>query len=182
VINKKRGNNKRPLTFENLEPRTPLAGLTLITHGFQLGDDPNLPRWVNSMAEETRKAIATSYGHSERYEDIASFNLELIENNSNQIQVSDWDYSNYQHNSELNDYNLSDSFNAEAIITLDWSSIAAVNETSTITVARTVSDYLLNSNWNLGKQLLSSGIHLIGHSRGASLVSALAENLGKEGI
>lgn len=178
----KRG--KRIRTFETLEQRTPKAGFTLITHGFDIGDDPKLPQWVDALAQDIRLEIAASYLFPGAPEYIARFNLELTQKD-NKI-IPRWDYSRYKNPYALGqsplDYDLKDSFQGEAVITLDWSAIASVGEITTNQLGKVVADFFLNEDWNLARQLLSSDIHLIGHSRGASLVGAIAENLGKEGI
>ena len=69
------------------------------------------------------------------------------------------------------------------MITIDWSSVASTLGISTGNVADAVDAFLTGTaSGDLGQQVLALSIHLIGHSRGGSLMSALADNLGKAGI
>src|SRR5437870_2363671 len=68
---------------------------------------------------------------------------------------------------------------SEIIIRLDWSDLAGLISTSTVDVANVVADYLLESPRTL---FLQNPIHLIGHSRGASLMTRLAQRFAQRGI
>ena len=78
----------------------------------------------------------------------------------------------------------SSSLTGDVVITVDWSSLSTIDATSTGTVAEAVTDTLLNSGPSLGFGGLLPEIpfHLIGHSRGGSLVAEIAGDLGKQGI
>ncbi|MEK6871988.1 MAG: dockerin type I domain-containing protein [Nanoarchaeota archaeon] len=165
--------------FEKLEDRLACAGLTILTHGFQLEDKPNMPAWVNGMSDAIAQRTAEEYEID--YHDIAQFRMQVTKINT-QLAVSDFTFNNnFNANVLPTEFDLKNSANAEAIIALDWSALAGFPQTSTTQVAQTVSNYLLQDT-TLNKQLLSLPMHLIGHSRGASLINALAEKFGEKDL
>lgn len=159
---------------ESLEPRRLLAGVTLITHGFG-GDTTG---WVTAMAN----AIDAR----------ADFDIDPItytvtvtdpgeDNGPLDVQISSLD------GPELGD---AAAANPEIIILLNWSSLAgdfSINDhhRSTVDVAAAVTERLLAPSFFIGlggKTVASWPMHLIGHSRGASLVGELARDLGMHGV
>ena len=73
----------------------------------------------------------------------------------------------------------------EIVIELDWSAIAGLDSYSTYEVADAVADILMatNSFPELdGRPAIEFPIHLIGHSRGGSLMAQLSYDLGTNGI
>lgn len=77
----------------------------------------------------------------------------------------------------------------EIFIKLDWSAIANLGVSSpgisTSNIAQSAVDSILNPSFfpeMQGRSIVELPIHLIGHSRGGSVVSAMAELLGKRGI
>jgi hypothetical protein len=74
----------------------------------------------------------------------------------------------------------------EIIIAFDWSSLAtSLFEPSTSTVASQIAAALLSTNFLPalgGRALAEFPLHLIGHSRGASLVAEMARVLGAQGL
>ncbi len=73
----------------------------------------------------------------------------------------------------------------EIILRVDWSDldggIHALNSTPTGDVANVLANYLETTQIG-GRWLYEAPIHLVGHSRGASLITVLAERLGESGI
>jgi len=81
-------------------------------------------------------------------------------------------------------------YNGEIIIKLDWAELSSpFNEwplpvpdwTSTGAIADAFAEYLLQTNVN-GRYWIEQPLHLIGFSRGASVVCALSERLGEAGV
>src|SRR3954466_4003628 len=75
---------------------------------------------------------------------------------------------------------LDETTDAEMIVKLDWGAVSG-GDVLTQDVASVVADYMIRGHGDV-PPLVSMPIHLIGHSRGASLVVALSQDLGKRGI
>jgi uncharacterized repeat protein (TIGR02543 family) len=75
---------------------------------------------------------------------------------------------------------ISQTTNAEVILTINWSTLARndIYTTSSSDIAAAVVDYLLSQH----PEFLQLPIHLIGHSRGGSVVSEISRILGYYGI
>ncbi|NOX57046.1 MAG: hypothetical protein GXP27_21930, partial [Planctomycetes bacterium] len=134
--------------------------VTLITHGWNSGPDG----WVDAMADAIAESAKTN-----GFESVAEYSL-VVDDNAGSIGVSD-----FRLESGKTDWDF-------AVVKLDWSDLDGGvgfpgDHTPTGDVAAVVAEYLVNST-----SLLQHPLHLIGHSRGASLNSALAEELGKLGI
>ena len=171
----------RKLRCEVLEDRRLLNGVTIITHGYESSDAPENLAWVDIMRKRIAEHIASVYGG--QAQDVAQFNM-IVTNQANP-EVTDWRFggSFVRTAGTETSFSLSDSLGGEVVIELDWSDIAGLfDNVPTEKVASLVSSYLSSSLGNLGQQLLSAPIHLIGHSRGASLMAALAEDLGEVGL
>jgi hypothetical protein len=143
--------------LEVLENRTLFAGVTILTHG----NEGNITGWIASAAA----AMQVRFGGT----DAASIYIMKVGSDGvESVTLADGNKP------------LEQTTKSEAIVELDWSSIA---DTSHFTdgVASNVADYLLNTHSGVPdfKQL---PIHLIGHSRGASLMVALSYDLGQRGI
>ena len=155
--------------FEPLEPRQLLTGVTIITHGFggSAGD------WVTSMgnlfaqqtgllANQPRYLMTvTDVGHDGGPLTVASSALGPA--------APSWG-------------------STEIIVLLDWSDVAGSfpfggYHRPTADVGAAVATKLLNSFSipDLSEPLAQLPIQLIGHSRGASLISELARGLGEKG-
>lgn len=166
------GPSCRPLQCEKLEPRHLLSGVTLITHGF----NGNVDGWVTEMAD----AVADRFGSSAdqpRYE----------------VTVTDPGHDNGPLSvaaSSLGTSTPADPLDPEITILLDWSDVAGSlswgggYHRSTADVAASVAEVLVQSQFlpNFAAPLAELPFHLIGHSRGASLVAELAKNLGEQGV
>ncbi len=174
---------RRRLLCEPLEDRRLLSGVTFITHGAQPpGDEPQLPTWVARMAEEVAVRIGEAY--EGQAESVAQFKM-TVQEVDGAVQVTGWDFhGTFAPGAEdtAATYDLAKSLGGEAVVSLDWSAVATPWEATTQSVAEAVSNYLFTGLASLGADLLASPIHLIGHSRGASLVGALAEDFGQAGV
>lgn len=143
------------------------AGVTIITHGYT--DDFVLPKWNLGMAE----AIANYF----RFPDT---NLVCYEVSAEYV-------SGYRVTQrKLAGAPLTSGFSGEIVIKLDWTDLnGAVSPESTIDVAALVVPRLLQPGFipDLGNRaLVELPIHLIGHSRGGSLVCEMSKLLGQEGV
>lgn len=159
-----RGNTYR-CDFEGLEDRTLMSGVTVITHGYQLTNsaDP----WVHEMA----LAVAARAGP-----DTSIYRMKLSGTGS-QVRVAGFQLvagkplTTPTHR------------NNEAVIELDWAEASGVvHYADTAAIAALVKPFLVNPIRGVGTALAQTPVHLIGHSRGGSMVSALARSLGASGI
>jgi hypothetical protein len=159
------------VALEALEQRRMFYGVTLVTHGYEpFWSDA--PQWVSKMAS----AIATRAGAGS-----SIYKLKIVD--------SDGTASVQSFTRMFGDGPGSvASANAETVIILDWADASGVlgfsTPYSTTQIAGLVEPYLLNPipTSNISAPLASGPIHLIGHSRGGSLVAALADDLGQDGI
>ncbi len=138
------------------------AGVTIITHGF----NGNVTDWIIPMA-----AVIPDYDLFPG----TNFSCYVIR------VASDYSVSI----SRIGGVSplLTDS--GEIIIKLDWSQLADTLGNSTTDIAQSVVPSLLSTTFvsELGGRALSEfPIHLIGHSRGGSLVSEMARLLGAQGV
>lgn len=162
-----------PPECEALENRVHLAGVTVLTHGFQLTG--NFPGWVDQMAVaiearagvpgmDTRhlRVTAASNGASGTIEDVRNTGA------------------------------FSQARSAEAVVSINWADASNNNVLPTIfeplvftrDIASLGAASLLGTWDNIGNTgaLAELPIHLIGHSRGAGVMSELARALGEAGI
>jgi hypothetical protein len=173
-VHRRTRSNAATYTAEPLEPRVFLAGVTIVTHGY--GGNAN--DWVAAMAN----AIAAKVGPS-----AAVYKMTASDNGANgPIVVS----------APVPDgsVNPATSANPEIIIRLDWSQMAGSGlfggyHRSTVDVGAAVARRLLgdgmggNASLIPGvSSLLSLPVHLVGHSRGGSLVGEIAKDLGASGV
>ncbi len=149
----------------SIKAASPSCGLTIITHGFQ----PNgtyLPPWVREMADAIKARTGANIPiYRVRYDKqsagTTADDLIQLEDGASSIDMMS---------------------SGAAIILLDWA--AASDETVEYpaqNVADLFFDYLFGQQHN-GHYLVELPIHLIGHSRGASLNSRLAYSLAANGI
>ena len=157
---------------------TKAAGVTIITHGF----DSDVTGWITFMADEV-----ASYYHS-RYPElstnIAIYTITLTTDGSNYYYQWTRDSGGSPSNTDT----------GEIIVKLDWSQLAgspsdAINpfndDTSTLIVAQLVYNVISQTNTISdlnGHALVEFPIHLIGHSRGASLMNEVSRISGTNGI
>jgi hypothetical protein len=154
-------------SLEPLESRRLLAGVTLVTHGFQ--PNQQTPAWTGEMAD----AIADRVGGASIY----------------RLVVGPTGTQGVAQVQSFARVSTGPAHNAQAVIELDWSSVSNFlsNPVYTGQVASLVLPYLLNTQSLPGdpltvQPLAQLPIHLAGHSRGASLVSDLARRLGESGV
>lgn len=157
--------------LEALESRTLLTGLTIITHGYSPEPDASLPIWVNQMGDDITMAAG---GFSK----VARYTMRVHNGiGGGPILVDDPVL-------DAGSPRLSHASSGEGVLKLDWTDlnggIHSGSSTSTALVADAVVDVLLNDHLD-GVDPLSLPLHLIGHSRGGSLIAALARRLGERG-
>jgi hypothetical protein len=141
------------------------AGVTIITHGFS----GNADGWILGMA-----------GKVPDYYRFAGTNVicyEMTVTYSGNFSVS---------SRKVAGGHPTNDFNPEIIIKLDWGALAGFfNQFDTYEVAAAVVPSLIQTNFipELGGRALAElPIHLVGHSRGGSLVCEMARLLGTNGI
>jgi hypothetical protein len=153
---------ERPRYIESLETRRFLAGVTIITHGFE----DNTTGWVSTMAD----AIANRAGGRS---DVAIYTLEVgLDSNSNLAVLG----LVHQHDTST----ITTASSGETILKLDWSTVSD-GTYSTVQVGDVVAAWLMATPAGL-PSLDEMPIHLIGHSRGASLNTEIAKDLGEHDI
>lgn len=170
------------------------GGVTIITHGFASGSQG----WVANMGLNIGYQIVDETEAKEGKEltviPYATYEIEITNNENN---INGYQYTGSVSKDELSSgYNLywglnninirsmAESRNGEAIILVGWSDIDqfGVNSVTTQDVAYLVREALLINDSAFGDSPLTVPIHLIGHSRGGSVVGALAEYLGEWNI
>lgn len=154
-----------PDLFEPLESRVLLAGVTIITHGQTVS--PELPRWVEGM----RDAIVERLGG-----DAVTATLRVgAMNGALEARLSEFSSS------------AASSQSGEFVVVLDWSEVAigaVAPAADTDDVARAAFDELVRpgSLPLIGGSLAELPLHLIGHSRGGSVVMEMAKLAARAGL
>ena len=149
------------------------AGVTIITHGYN-GD---VTGWITAMADEI-PVYYHSYHEPGLGTNLTIYTLTLTTDGSNYYYQWARDSGGAPVTTDT----------GEIIIKLDWSQMAggtAPYDISTYKVAAVVSYVLLQTNAIAdlnGHALAEYPIHLIGHSRGGSLMSQLSYILGTNGV
>lgn len=142
------------------------AGVTVITHGF----NGNVTDWIIPMAQEI-PGFASFPGVT-----FSCYEISIEENGSGQTVATATFLGGVAPM-------LSDS--GEILIKLDWSSLAGFGGASTTTVANAAVGALLSSGLIAemgGRPLAELPLHLIGHSRGGSVVTEMGRLLGAQGV
>jgi hypothetical protein len=153
---------------------TRAAGVTIITHGFE--DDTSFPTWVAAMADKMPTYFNNRYPTLNT--NFTTYRLVMTYSNG----------SYYFSSTRTNGAPPSATASGEIVIELDWSSLSGDlfdNYASTYNVAQAVSQVLMLTNAIAelnGHALTEFPIHLIGHSRGGSLISQMSYVLGTNGI
>ena len=142
------------------------AGVTVITHGF----NGNVTDWVIPMAE-AMPGYASFPGTTD-----TCYELAITRNGSGQYVAT----ISLHHGVPP-----TESDSGEIFIKLDWSTLSGVGGASTTTVANATVGALLSTTLipELGGRALAElPMHLIGHSRGGSVVTEMARLLGAQGV
>jgi len=147
--------------------------VTIITHGFETG---GYPTWISATAGQI-----PAYFH-ERYPDLntnfTTYRLTVSYNSGNYIFAS----------SRTNGISPLATDSGEIIVELDWSSLSGDvfhSYANTYNVGLAVAQVLMLTNAIAdlnGHALIEFPVHLVGHSRGGSLMSQVAFDLGTNGI
>jgi Ca2+-binding RTX toxin-like protein len=151
------------LLVEPLESRQLLSGVTILTHGY----NGSINTWVAGLAN----AIAERAGGTSDTSQYTMIVNHALSDNSVKVLSLTLDSGSP---SPLQTHS------GEIIVKLDWSQISS-GQVSTRTVGDVVADFLMQSHAGL-PPLADLPIHLIGHSRGASLNVEIANRLGAHGI
>ena len=153
---------------------TKAAGVTIITHGYE--DDNSFPTWVAAMADQMPTYF--NYRYPNLNTNFTTYRLVITYSNG----------SYYFSSTRTNGAPPSATASGEIVIELDWSSLSgdlSDSYASTYDVGWAVSQVLMLTNAISelnGHALTEFPIHLIGHSRGGSLISQMSYILGTNGI
>lgn len=151
-------------TFDSLEPRRLLAGVTLLAHG----NNGSIDDWV---AAEAAAIVGRAGGASAA----SVYTLTVQDTGGGELGVTAFDadpgYGDYRNTTS-----------SELVVRLDWTAIDD-GSFSTGAVASAVANYFLLPRTSQRLPALAElPIHLIGHSRGASLVAEMARLFGRRGV
>jgi hypothetical protein len=153
-----------------VQSRCLATGVTIITHGFEA--DSTYPTWITAMAD-----AVPGYAHFQGT-NFTIYRLTMTYNGTAYVVSA----------SRTNGVPPSASDSGEIIVELDWSKISgdvSDNYASTYGVAFAASQALARTNFISelnGHALAEFPLHLVGHSRGGSLVSDMSRQLGTNGI
>lgn len=153
------------LTVLAVDAANPTCGLTIITHGFQLGGE-TAPSWTRKMAEAIGDRIGENLPiYRLRYDKQAEGTTA-----DDQIQLEDG----------ATDIDITQF--GGAILILDWAD--ASNETTEYSAQDVADKFFAHIFGQLhnGENLVTVPIHLIGHSRGCSVNARIAHSLGANGV
>jgi hypothetical protein len=142
------------------------AGVTIITHGF----NSNVTDWIIPMAGKVGAYPGFPGSTYSCYE------ISITRNGSGQYVAA---ASFLSGTPPL----LTDS--GEIVVKLDWSTLSGLGGPSTTTIAQTTANALLATNLIPelgGRALVELPLHLIGHSRGGSVITEMARLLGAQGV
>jgi hypothetical protein len=146
-------------------PSARAGGVTLITHGF----NSDVTSWIMPMA-----------GAMTRYANYPGTNsscyiISITQSNSQYVFTQSF----------VAGTNPVASDTAEIFIKLDWSTLSGFGGPATTTIANSAAAALLSTNLIpelRGHALAELPLHLVGHSRGGSVITEMARILGAQGI
>jgi hypothetical protein len=154
------------------------GGVTVITHGY----DGDVTGWIAAMAEELPVYYHARFPSFST--NVPTYTLSLTYSNA-----TDQIYYSWQHDSGGSPLTTD---NGEIIVKVDWSQMAgspdpfsSAFDISTSRVARALTFVLSQTNTLpdlKGHALAEFPLHLIGHSRGGSLMSETSRLLGTNGV
>jgi hypothetical protein len=153
------------LVFLGFSTPAPGAGVTVITHGF----NGNVTDWVIPMGDKIPQYHSFPGSNSTSYE------ISITQNGS-AYAISE---------TFLDGVSPLTSDSGEVVIALDWSSLSGLFGPSTSIIATNAALALLSTTLIPelgGRPLASMPLHLVGHSRGASVMAELARILGAQGL
>ena len=142
------------------------GGVTVITHGFS----GNVTDWIIPMAEKMTGYPAFPGATFSCYQ------ISITRNGSGQYIATA---------SFLGGTTPTLTDSGEILIKLDWSTVSSFGGASSTTVAQAAVGALLSPTLipeMAGRPLVELPLHLVGHSRGGSVVTEMARLLGAEGI
>jgi hypothetical protein len=141
------------------------AGVTVITHGL----NGNADGWVTGMAQQiTNYPTVTGSGFS-------IYKIYLNYNGTNYVPL--WN--------RIGGISPTNTASGEIIVAFDWSQLASGNSSNTYQIATSLSSILQTPGFIPelnGHALCELPMHLIGHSRGGSVMSETSLRLGTNGI
>jgi hypothetical protein len=153
------------LGFLSFAFSAPGAGVTVITHGF----NGKVAEWVIPMGNKIPQS------HSFPGSNFTSYQVSITRNSGI--------YSIAQ--TFLDGVSPPSSDSGEIVIALDWATLSGFPGPSTSLIASNAALALLSTNLIpelAGRPLAEMPLHLVGHSRGASVMAELARILGTQGI
>ncbi|MEP6956115.1 MAG: hypothetical protein ABI883_04765 [Chthoniobacterales bacterium] len=142
------------------------GGVTIIAHGFS----SNVTDWIIPMAGKIGSYPGfpgTSY---------SCYQITISRNGAGQLVAAA---------TLIGGVTPLESDSGEIVVKLDWSSVSSVGGASSTAVAQATTTALLDANFILalnGHALAEAPLHLIGHSRGGSVVTEMARLLGAQGV
>jgi hypothetical protein len=142
------------------------GGVTIITHGF----NSNVTDWIIPMAGKMR-TYPTFPGAT-----YSCYEISITRNGSGQYVAA----ATFLGGTPPL---LTDS--GEIVVKLDWSTLSGLGGPSTTTVAGAAASAVLSTNLIPemgGRPLAELPLHLIGHSRGGSVITEMARLLGAQGV
>lgn len=142
------------------------GGVTVITHGF----NGNVEDWIIPMTE------AVSGHPSFRGTSVSCYEISITRNGSGQYVAAATFLGGLAPT-------LTDS--GEILVKLDWSALAGLGGPSSTTIASAAVGALMSTNLISalgGRPLAELPLHLVGHSRGGSVVTEMARLLGAQGV
>ncbi|MGI8436529.1 MAG: hypothetical protein ACR2NX_06435 [Chthoniobacterales bacterium] len=142
------------------------GGVTVITHGF----NSNVTDWIIPMAE-AMPLHANFPGTS-----FSCYVISITRNGSGQYIATA---------SLVGGVNPTQSDSGEIFVKLDWSTLSSVGGPSTTTIATAAVSALLSTTLipeMNGRPLAELPLHLVGHSRGGSVITEIARLMGAQGI
>lgn len=165
------GMMRKHLALEPLEDRRLLAGLTLLTHGF----GGSVSGWITEMANAMEAASSTEQ---------ARYVVQVTDPGRDGGPLAVTTVA-----TPAIDLAAETVSSPEIMVLLDWSDVAGSFSIgsyvrSTVDVAAAVADALVTPGFlpGLAGPAAELPLHLVGHSRGGSLVGELAMNLSSAGV